>query len=448
MFDSLTQKFQNLFSKFSSGKEIKEGNITDAIKEVRLSLLDADVNYSVASLFVQRVKEKAIGEKVIKSISPREKFIKIVHDELISLMGENESNLKLDSKPSVIMLCGLQGSGKTTNAVKLANYLKKKNKKVLLSACDLQRPAAIEQLKKLASQANIDTFSMDLEKNPRKVAKKAIEKAKDEKYDVLIVDTAGRLHIDNTLMDELKDLKNIVNPNETLFVASATTGQDAVNVAKQFDEKIGITGSILTMLDSDARAGAAISITEITKKPLKFEGTGEKIDDLQIFNPKSMADRILGMGDIINLVRKAEDIVSLEDKEKLEKKLKNQTFNYDDYLKQMSMIKKMGSMKSIMKMIPGMSALSNLDLPEKEMKKTEAIIKSMTKNERLQQADLTQPRRRRLSKGSGTSLDDVNRLVKGFMRIKKLLKNMPKKGMMKNMLNMNQMNNFGGKLWR
>jgi signal recognition particle subunit SRP54 len=445
MFDSLTDKFQNLFSKFSKSK-ISEDNIKEAIKEVRLSLLDADVNYSVASLFVQRVKEKAIGENVVKSISPKDKFIKIVHQELISLMGSDESALKLDQKLSIIMLIGLQGSGKTTNAAKLANYLKKKNKKVLLAACDLQRAAAITQLKTLAAEINIDVFSIDDENDPRKVAKKSLEKAKDENYDVLIVDTAGRLHIDTPLMNELKDIKKIINPIETLFVASASLGQDAVNIAKEFDEKINITGSILTMLDSDARAGAAISITEITKKPLKFEGTGEKINDLQVFSPKSMADRILGMGDIINLVRKAEDIVSEEEKEKLENKLRKQNFNYEDYLKQMSMIKKMGSMKSILKMIPGMKGLSDLDLPEKEMKKTESIIKSMTKKERHQLVDLTQTRRRRLASGSGTSINDVNKLVKGFMMIKKLLKNMPKNGMMKNMLNMNQ-SNFGGKKW-
>lgn len=449
MFDVLSNKFQNLFSSFSRGKKITDDNINDAIREVRLALLEADVNYSVASLFVKKVKEKAIGSQIIKAVSPREQFIKIVHDELIDLMGKEEAKLELSNKPSVIMLCGLQGSGKTTTSVKIANYLKKKHKRVLLAACDLQRPAAIEQLKKLASDANIDVFSIKDEKKATYVSKLALKKAKEEKYDVLILDTAGRLHIDEVLMQELEDIKKLTSPDEVLYVANATFGQDAVKTAEEFDKKVNITGSILTMLDSDARAGAAISITEITKKPLKFEATGEKIDDFQVFNPISMADRILGKGDVINLVKKAKDVVDEKEAEMLQKKIKSKNFNYDDYIKQMSMIKKMGSMKSLLKMIPGMSALNDFDLPENEMKNIESIIKSMTKKERLEEVDISHERRKRLAKGSGTTLDDVNRLVKGFKRIKQFMKKMPTKGLGKGLFNMKQMGSkFGGNLWR
>ncbi|NGX28515.1 MAG: Signal recognition particle protein [Candidatus Anoxychlamydiales bacterium] len=445
MFDTLSKKFQDLFSGFTRSKTISEDNISEAVKEVRLALLEADVNYSVASSFVTKIKEKAIGADVIKSVSPKEQFIKIVHDELMDLMGKDEAYLNLENKPATIMLCGLQGSGKTTTSAKLAFYLKKKHKRVLLAACDLQRPAAIEQLKKLANDAQIDVFSISDEKKATKVAKKAYTKAKDEKYDVLIIDTAGRLHIDEVLMQELKDIKNIVEPNEVLYVANATFGQDAVKTAYEFDKKVSITGSILTMLDSDARAGAAISIREVTQKPLKFEATGERLEDFQIFNPESMADRILGMGDVINLVRKAKDVVDEEEAIKLEKKIKSKSFNYDDYLKQMSMMKKMGSMKSLLKMVPGMSALSDFDLPENEMKKIENIIKSMTKKERLERDDLCHSRRKRLASGSGTSVDDVNRLVKGFKRIKQFMKKMPTKGLAKGLFNMNK---FGGNSWR
>jgi len=448
MFDNLSNKFQNLFSSFSRSAKITENNVNDAIKEVRLALLEADVNYSVASDFVKKVKAKAIGKEVIKSVSAREQFIKIVHEELIDLMGKEESFLELSKKPAVIMLCGLQGSGKTTTSVKLATFLKKKHKKVLLAACDLQRPAAIEQLKKLASDALIDVFTLKDEKKAVKVSKQALQKAKDEKYDVLILDTAGRLHIDEDLMQELEDIKSVADPAEILYVANATFGQDAVKTAKEFDSKVSITGSILTMLDSDARAGAAISIKEVTQKPLKFEATGEKITDFQIFNPNSMADRILGMGDVINLVKKAKDAVDEKEAEDLKKKIKTKSFNYDDYIKQMSMIKKMGSIKSLLKMVPGMSALASMDMPENEMKKIESIIKSMTKKERAEQVDITFDRRKRLAKGSGTTLDDVNRLIKGFKRIKQFMKKMPTKGLTKSLFN-NPMDKFGGNnLWR
>lgn len=435
MFDALSKKFQSLFTSFGKNKKITDDNINKAVREVRLALLEADVNYSIASAFVQRIKEKAVGSQIIKSVSPREQFIKIVHDELVDLMGKEEFHLNFRSKPSVMMLCGLQGSGKTTTCVKIANFLKKKNKKILLAACDLQRPAAIEQLKKLADEIKTDVFFMNGETRPLKVVKEAYEKAREEKYDVLIIDTAGRLHIDEPLMEELKEIKEITAPDEILYVANATFGQDAVKTAREFDKRVAITGIILTMLDSDARAGAAISIKEITKKPLKFEATGEKIEDFQIFNPTSMADRILGMGDIINLVRKAKNVA--EEEEDTEKTLNIKNFNYEDYLKQMSMIKKMGSIKGLLKMIPGFSGLSDFDLPEEELKKIEAIIKSMTKKERLETDELIHPRRKRLASGSGTTIDDVNRLAKGFKRIKQFLKNMPAKGLAKGMFNVN-----------
>lgn len=429
MFEALTEKFQNLVSSIAREKKLTEENISDAVRQVRLALLEADVSYTVASRFVKRVKERAVGEALIKSVTPSEQFIKIVHDELTELMGGEETELSLQDCPSIFMLCGLQGSGKTTHTAKLARFISKKyqKKKVLLAACDLQRPAAVEQLKRLAKDIDIEVFSIEGEKNPRKVAKKAREKAFREMVDVLIVDTAGRLHLDDALMDELQDLKKILNPDETLFVANAMTGQDAVKVAAEFDGRISITGSILTMLDGNARAGAAISIREITQKPLKFEGVGEKADDIQIFNPKSMADRILGMGDVINLVRKAEENLDEEESKKLEKKLKKATFNYDDYLKKMGMVKKMGSFKSLLKMVPGMSMAKDIDLPEEEFKKNEAIILSMTPNERIEKDELSYSRRKRIAIGSATAIDDVNRMVKGFKRMKKFFKQMPRK---------------------
>lgn len=428
MFDLLSQKFTTLFSSLSGKKNLTEENISDAVREVRLALLDADVNYSVASQFVKRVKEKVVGNETIKSVTPGQQFIKVVHEELIALMGKSEAELNLTGHPTVILMCGLQGSGKTTTTAKLAAYLKKKNKKVLVSACDLQRPAAVQQLKLLCEKIGVDVFAIDGETKPLKVASGAIDKARREAFDVLIVDTAGRLHIDEALMKELETLKTNLKPHEILFVANATTGQDAVKTAQEFDQKLGITGSVLTMLDGSARAGAAISITEVTQKPLKFEGVGEKIEDLQVFNPQSMADRVLGMGDVINLVKKAEEHIDEKQSADLEKKLRKASFTYDDYLKQMGMMKKMGSFKSLLKMVPGMSQLGDFELPEKEFKQTEAIIQSMTPSEREERVELLPSRRRRIALGSGTTIDDVNRLVKGFKNLKKLCKSMPKLG--------------------
>lgn len=427
MFGFLTEKFQGLFQSLASKKKLSEENIADAIRDVRLALLDADVNFSVVSEFIKRVKEKALGDTVTKSVTPHQQFIKIVHDELVALMGSEEEPLKCSRRPSVIMLCGLQGSGKTTQCAKLAAYLKKKNPKtqILLAACDLQRPAAIDQLKILASQINVPVHAIEGSKDPLAVAKEAHQRAARENFDILILDTAGRLHIDEVLMEELASIRNALNPEEILFVASAAIGQDAVKTAALFDEKIAITGSILTMLDGSARAGAAISIREVTKKPLKFEGVGEKIGDLQPFNPRSMADRILGMGDIINLVRRAEEHFDEEESKRMEQKLKKASFTYDDYLRQTAMIKKMGSFKSIMKMLPGIPNFDQFDVSEKEFQKIEAMILSMTLDERHEKVELVPSRRHRIAKGSGTSIDDVNRMVKGFKRLKQLFKEMP-----------------------
>lgn len=427
MFGALTQKFQNLFSSLSGKKTFTEENVSDAVRQVRLALLDADVNYTVASNFVKRVKEKALGEAVLKAVSPDQQFIKAVHDELVTLMGAEESQLILKGSPSVILLCGLQGSGKTTHCAKLATFLKSqdKNRKVLLAACDLQRPAAVEQLKRLGSQAEVEVFALEGEKDPVRVAEKALDKAKQENFQVLIVDTAGRLHVDEELMLQLEKIKEKVSPSEVLFVANANTGQDAVKTAQEFDRRISITGTILTMLDGTSRAGAAISIREVTQKPLKFEGVGEKITDFQAFNPHSMADRILGMGDVINLVKKAQEHFSEEESKALEKKLRKASFTYDDYLKQMSILKKMGSFKSLLKMLPGMPNLDEIEIDDKELRKIEAMILSMTPSEREEKVELVPSRRRRIAEGSGVKIDDVNRMIKSFKRLKQFFKDMP-----------------------
>lgn len=427
MFQSLSDRFQSIFAGFNGQKTISEDNISDAVRQVRLALLDADVNYSVAGEFVRRVKEKALGAAVMKSVSPGQQFTKLVHDELTAFMGAEEAGLDLNGKISVVMLCGLQGSGKTTTCAKLAAWIAKTepNKRQLMAACDLQRPAAVEQLRKLGQSIQIPVFALSGETDPLTVAKRAMETAKRDGYGVVIVDTAGRLHIDQELMDELERMKNFLEPREILFVANATAGQDAVRTAAEFDRRVQITGTILTMLDGNARAGAAISIREATKKPLKFEGVGEKIGDLQIFNPRSMADRILGMGDVINLVKKAKENFDEKQSQDLAKKLRKAEFTYEDYLKQMSMVKKMGSFKSILKMLPGMGSIGDLNVSDQEFGRLEAVILSMTPAERQETVELTHSRRKRIAAGSGVPVDDVNRFVKGFKRVKQLLKGMP-----------------------
>lgn len=442
MLGLLTEKMQNLVSKFGGKKTLTEDNISEGVTEVRLALLEADVNYSVVKNFVKKVKEKAVGDDVVKSVTPGQQFIKVVHDELVALMGGSEAVLSFPKRPAVLMLCGLQGSGKTTHCAKLAKYLKKNGefKNPLIAACDLQRPAAVKQLQTLGEQIQVPVFVVEGEQDPVKVAKQAIAKAKADQHDLLIVDTAGRLHIDEDLMAQLKTIKDVVQPDEILFVANATTGQDAVTVASEFNKQIDITGSILTMLDGNTRGGAAISIREVTGKPLKFEGIGEKLDDLQLFNPHSMADRILGMGDTINLVKKAQEHFNEDQAKDIEKKLRDASFTYTDYLSQIQFFKKMGPLKGLLSMLPGGNKLQELDIDDKQIFRVEAIIQSMTRVEREERCELVPSRRNRIAKGSGVHVDEVNRLIKSFKQAKQFFKNMP------NMKQMQKM--MGGSLWR
>lgn len=434
MFGSLTEKLTKIFSSLSGQKTLSEDNVADAVREVRLALLDADVNYQVVKNFIKRVKDKAVGDAVLKSVTPAQQFVKVVHEELVSLMGSGEAELNLKESFSTLMLVGLQGVGKTTHAAKLAHLLKKKEhkKNPLLIACDLKRPAAIAQLKSLAHDIQVPVFALEGEKDPVKVAKAGVQYAKEKGFNLCILDTAGRLHIDEELMRELKRLQEAVQPQETLFVASATSGQDAVRTATDFSHHLSISGVVLTMLDSEARSGAALSLLEVLGKPIKFEGIGEKIEDLQLFNARSMADRILGMGDTINLVKKVEEHISAEEAKSLEEKVLKATFTFEDYLKQMQAVKKMGSLGKIMKMMPGMDKLGSFDLDasEKEFGKVESIILSMTPKERKTQDDLSLGRIKRIAKGSGTDMADVNKLRKSFQRSKELLKKAPTKKML------------------
>ena len=427
MFSALTQKFHSIFSSLVGSPQVKESNIKEAIEEVRLALLDADVQWDVAKTFVKRVKEKALGQEVLASVSAGQFFVKIVHDELVELLGKEERELTLEGRPLKILLCGLQGSGKTTHAAKLATFLMKKYKftRPCLIACDLARPAAVDQLRILAEQAGVDFFSLPGEKDPRRVAKKALELSKMSEWDLLIFDTAGRLAIDEPLMQELKGVHEEVDPHHSFLVMNAGVGQDAVRTATKFSKEIGITGSILTMLDGSLRGGAAISLVEVTGKPVYFEGHGEKIEDLRLFHPRSMADRILGMGDTINLVRKAEEHFKEDEVLKMQTKMRNASFTYNDFLKQMQAIKKMGSIRSLLAMMPGMSQLKDLPVDDSHLTSVEAIILSMTPNEREERVELSMGRRKRIAAGSGTSLDDVNRLVKSFKQAKQFFKHLP-----------------------
>ena len=424
MFSGLTEKFQGIFQKFSKEKTFTEDNLREAVKEVRLALLDADVNYKVASSLVKKIKEKVIGSEADKDLKKTDQFIDIVHKELMELMGVDENLISLRKSPTKIMLCGLQGSGKTTTSAKLALYCKEEFKKsVTMVALDLKRPAAVKQLQILGEQVEVDVFAQEDEMDPVAVAKKA----QSIESDVIIYDTAGRLALDDELMEELSSLKEILKPDYIIFVANCGTGQTAVRVAKEFNEKIGLSGSILTMLDGSARAGAAISIREITNKPLYFEGVGEKVSDFQVFNPKSMADRILGMGDVINLVKKMKKEISEDESKEMEKKILKASFTYDDLLKQMKMMKKLGSFKGILKMMPGANQ-ADVDVAggESQMKIFEAIIYSMTPKERAGLDDLTMSRKKRVAKGAGFLLGEVNKLVKKFKQMKQMAKHLPK----------------------
>lgn len=433
MFDSLTDKLSAVFKRLRGHGKLTEQNITEALKEVRLALLEADVNFKVVKDFVERIRSRAVGQEVMESLTPGQQVVKVVHEELISLMGGVNSSLNLSFKPPIpIMLVGLQGSGKTTTAGKLGKFLKDKGRKPYLVPADVRRPAAIEQLKRLGEQLGIPVFNPDPQGSPLQICKKALTLAGEQNQDVLLLDTAGRLHIDETLMKELEEIKRELLPREILLVADAMTGQDAVNVAKRFNEALDIHGVILTKLDGDARGGAALSIKAVTGKPIKFIGVGEKLDALEIFHPDRMASRILGLGDVLSLIEKAQEAIDAKKAQELEKKLLKDAFTLEDFREQLQQIKKMGSIEQIFSMIPGMGRLKlpkDLQGSEKELVKVEAIINSMTKEERRSPEILNGSRRLRIAKGSGTTVQDVNQLLKQYLQTKKMLRQFKRSGM-------------------
>lgn len=424
MFENLSDKLERSFKLLKGQGKITELNVAETLKEVRRSLLDADVNYKIAKDFTNRVKEKALGMNVLTAVKPGQMMVKIVHDELAELMGGKNVDINLKGNPAVILMSGLQGSGKTTFSGKLANLLKnKRGKKPMLVAGDVYRPAAIEQLKVLGQQIEVPVFSVEDSKDPVEIALDAIRQAKADGNDVVIVDTAGRLAIDEEMMAEIEAIKKAVNPDETLFVVDAMTGQDAVNTAKEFNERLDFDGVILTKLDGDTRGGAALSIRTVVNKPIKFVGTGEKLEAVDAFHPERMADRILGMGDIVSLVEKAQEQFDAEEAKKLQKKLSKNQFNFNDFLKQIQQIKKMGNIKDLASMIPGVGkALKNVDIDDDAFKGVEAIIHSMTPAEREAPEIINGSRRKRIAGGSGTTVQDVNRLLKQFEESKKMMK--------------------------
>lgn len=423
LFSSLSEKFNHIFSKLTKRGKLTSLEIKEAMREVRIALLEADVNYLVAKDFVAKVSEKAVGDEVLKSLTPSQQVIKIVKDEMTELMSSPNQKLAVSpAPPTVIMMCGLQGAGKTTMCAKLAYHLKKSGKKPLLVACDIYRPAAINQLQVVGKQAGSEVFERGTQ-NPVKTAKQALEHAKKQGYDTVIIDTAGRLHINEELMDELKNIKKEVNPTEILLVVDAMTGQDAVTVAESFNKDLDITGVILTKLDGDTRGGSALSIKAITGKPIKFTGVGEKIGDLEPFYPDRIAGRILGMGDVLSLIEKAQEAVSEEQAKEMEKKFRENSFTFDDYLAQLDSIKKMGNIKDILGMIPGLgSKLKNVDIDEAQMQVNKAIIQSMTPKERRNPEIIKASRRQRIANGSGTSIQQVNQLLKQFEQSKEMMK--------------------------
>ncbi len=430
MFEDLTEKLEKTLKKITGQGRLTEANISDTLREIRRVLLDADVNYKVAKQFIDDVKEKAIGKEVLTSITPGQLITKIIYDELARLMGGTGSELQLNaSGPTIILLVGLQGSGKTTFSAKLAKYLISKNRKVLLTAADVYRPAAREQLRILAGQIETPLFTIEDSKDAVKIAVDSVEFAKNNGLNTVIIDTAGRLHIDNELMDEVVQIKQAVNPTEILFVVDSMTGQDAVNSAKAFHDKVDFNGVVLTKLDGDSRGGCALSVKAVVEKPIKFVSLGEKLDSIEPFFPDRMASRILGKGDIVSLVEKAQLQVDEKDAEELEKKILANKFDFDDFLKQIRMIKKMGSLKSLMSMIPGIgSAVKNMDVDDKQLVKVESIIQSMTKQERKNPKVLNGSRRMRIAKGSGNSIQEVNRLIKQFGEMQKMMKMISSKG--------------------
>ncbi len=431
MFDALAEKVQSAIEKIGRKGRIDEETLEKGLREIKLALLEADVNYRVVSKFIKDIKEKALGAKVIKGVNPAQQLVKIVHDELVETLGGEAEKLNLKGRPSVILLIGLQGSGKTTTAAKLANYLKKQGKKVLLTSADVYRPAAMLQLKKLGDQIGVPVFLEENEKDAVKIAEDALRKAKEEGYDVLIVDTAGRLHIDEEMLEEARRIKERVVPDETLFVVDAMTGQESVNIAKAFDERVGMNGIILTKMDSDARGGVALSVKGVTGKPIKFAGVGEKIDDFEPFYPDRVASRILGMGDIVSLVEKAQEVIDEKEALSMQEKLLSGEFTLEDFRQQLRMIQRLGPLQQIIRMIPGLSSqkmLKQLEkaIDDKKLKRIEAIINSMTPEERRNHAIINASRKRRIARGSGTSVKEVDALIKQFVQAKMAMKQMKK----------------------
>lgn len=427
VFEGLSSKLQEALKKFKGKGRVTEKDVKQMMREIKLALLEADVNFKVVKDFIDKVSERAVGQDVLESLTPGQQVIKIVNEEMISLMGSSQSKVTFSSNPpSVYMMVGLQGSGKTTTTGKLANLLRKQGKKPLLVACDVYRPAAVKQLQVVGGQLNIDVFAMENSKNPVDIAKAAVKHAVSNRHDLVIVDTAGRLHIDEELMDELENIKKAVKPQEILLVVDSMTGQDAVNVAKTFNEKLGVDGIILTKLDGDTRGGAALSVKAVTGKPIKFIGMGEKLSEIEPFFPDRMASRILGMGDVLSLIEKAQEAFDEKKALELEKKMRTQQFTLDDFLDQMQQVKKMGSLNQLLGMIPGLNsnALKNVDIDEKKMVHIEAIIQSMTKEERQNPSIINGSRRKRIAKGSGTTVQQVNRLLKDFENMKKMFKSM------------------------
>lgn len=429
MFADLNEKLSGVFKRLKGEARISEANIAEAVKQVRMALLEADVNYKVVKSFVSGVQEAALGESVIKSVSPAQQFIKIVHDNLVDILGgkDYEPSLPLQPiPPTIIMLSGLQGSGKTTSAGKLGRYFAKDGKNVLLIAADIYRPAAIDQLEVLGKNLNIDVYSDKSSKDAVKIARDGLEYAKKAAKDVVIVDTAGRLHIDEELMQEVENVKKAIAPHYTFFVADAMTGQDAVNAATEFNNRLEITGVILTKTDGDARGGAALSIRYATGKPLMFIGTGEKPDEFELFHPDRMASRILGMGDIVSLVERAQEVIDIEEAENMADKIKT-GLDYNDILKQFSMMSKMGSLESILRMIPGLPKINSADIDESRIKRTQAIIYSMTKRERAKQDPLNGSRKKRIARGAGVSVNEVNKLIDQLTNMNKMMKKVSRK---------------------
>ncbi len=438
MFEGLTEKLERSFKVLKGQGYITEINVAETVKEVRKALLDADVSYKIAKDVTNDIKEKAIGQKILTAVSPSQLMVKIVHDELAELMGGEHVEINIKGSPAVVLIAGLQGSGKTTFSAKLANYLKtKKGKSVMLVAGDVYRPAAIDQLKVLGEQVGVEVYSEDGNKNPVQIAQHAIEHAKAQNKNVVIIDTAGRLAVDEEMMDEIARIKETVKPQETLFVVDSMTGQDAVNTAKAFNDRLDFDGVVLTKLDGDTRGGAALTIRTVVEKPIKFVGLGEKMDALDIFYPKRMADRILGMGDIVSLVERAQEQFDAEEAAKLKKKLAKNEFNYNDFLKQIQQIKKMGSIKDLAKMIPGMNKINDEDIDDDAFKSIEAIIGSMTPEERENPKIINGSRKRRIALGSGNSIEEVNRLIKQFDETSKMMR-MVSTGGAKKMMQMMQ----------